>query len=256
MTQPNLAGLDALPVQSSKSRILITLVVDTSSSMQHRDRIGELNRALATWRTELMNDAHVSAQGEIALITFGAGHVQAIDPSGRTTGTVTEPYVPVSQFSPPPLVAGGVTPMVEGLQYALDLVAARRQQLRAAGIQLSSRPMVYLITDGVPTDAEGRATDRWRDLAPVLRQQEAGKHLLFFALGVADAEETVLAGLAPQSWRHLASLNFAEILTLVSASIEAATAASARSESAEQVYANVNQQAGMTGRINDFLNQG
>jgi uncharacterized protein YegL len=256
MTSPSPSQLDALPVQPAKSRILITLVVDNSSSMAEENRIGELNQALARWRTELMKDDHLTRHGEIALVTFGKDHVMAVDPSGRTSGAPTEPYVPVSQFSPPPLAAGGVTPMVDGLQYAFSILAARRQHLRASGIALASRPLVYLITDGVPTDASGHRSENWRDFAPVIRQQENGKHLLFFAFGVEGADPTVLKGLAPKSWRYLAGLDFAQVLTFVSASIEAASSASARSESADVVYQKNNEHLDKQARILAFLEGG
>jgi uncharacterized protein YegL len=253
VTQPPASVRDALPVQPAKSRILITLVVDTSSSMAEGDRIGELNRALASWRAELMKDDHLSSRGEIALVTFGKDHVVAVDPSGQVAGPAPEPYVPVSRFCPVQLEAGGVTPMVEALQYAFDLLATRRRQLRSGGISLANRPLVYLITDGVPTDERGYRSDRWRDLAPMIRQQETGKHLLFFAFGVDGAEQEVLSGLAPASWKLLAGLNFAEVLKFVSASIESASAASARSEPAEAVYGKVNDRLDMVARMTKFL---
>jgi uncharacterized protein YegL len=253
VTQPPASVRDALPVQPAKSRILITLVVDTSSSMAEGDRIGELNRALRSWRDELMKDDHLSSRGEIALVTFGKDHVVAVDPSGAVAGQASQPYVPVSQFKPAELAAGGVTPMVEALQYAFDLLAARRRQLRTEGISLANRPLVYLITDGVPTDERGYRSDRWRDFAPVIRQQENGKHLLFFAFGVDGAEREVLSGLAPSSWKFLARLNFAEVLKLVSASIESASAASARSEPAEAVYARVEERLDLDARMTQFL---
>lgn len=251
MTQPS--ALDALPVQPAKSRLLITLVVDTSWSMQDKDRIGELNRALGSWRSELMKDDHLRRHGEIALVTFGKDHVVAVDPTGRTRGPAQQPYVPVSEFSPPPLEAGGVTPMVEALQYAFDLLASRRQHLRGSGISLVNRPLVYLITDGVPTDAQGHRSDQWRDFAPVIRQQENGKHLLFFAFGVDGAEPDVLRCLAPSSWRFLADLNFAEVLTFVSASIESAAAESARSEPAQDIYEAVGKRLDKEARMANFL---
>jgi uncharacterized protein YegL len=251
MSQPT--ALDALPVQPAKSRLLIMLVVDTSHSMSEGGRIQELNQALSNWRGELMGNDHIRRHGEIALVTFGKNNVVAVDPAGRGAGPTREPFVPVSQFNPPTLEAGGVTPMVEGLQYAFHLLATRRQNLRSSGIPLVNRPLVYLMTDGVPTDAQGYRSDRWRDFAPVIRQQEAGKHLLFFAFGVDGAEQEVLAGLAPASWRFLSHLSFAEVLTLVSASIESASADSARSKPAEEVYRDVNIRMDKEARIRDFL---
>jgi uncharacterized protein YegL len=252
VTQPG-AGIDALPVQSSTSRILITLVVDTSSSMA--PRMAELNQALSSWRQELLSDPHVANAGEISMITFGKDHVVAVDPSGRMAGQAAEPFVPVTDFSPPTLEANGVTPMVEGLQYAMDITAARRQQLRSSGIALANRPLIYLLTDGVPTDGSGHRTDRWRDLAPVIRQQEAGKHLLFFAIGVTGAEQDVLRGLAPDSWYYLADMSFAKVLRLVSASIESVSEGS-RTGSAADAYAEVKDRLDKSGRIRKFLEEG
>jgi uncharacterized protein YegL len=253
MSQPT--GLDALPVQPAKDRLLITLVVDTSSSMAEAGRIDELNAALRSWRGELIGNDYVRRHGEIALVTFGKDHVRAIDPAGRTLEPASQPYVAVSQFDPPALAAGGVTPMVEGLQLAFRVLGERRQQLRARKHPLANRPLVYLITDGVPTDREGHRSDEWRGFATVIRQQEAGKHLLFFAFGVDGAEEEVLAGLAPNSWRLLANLHFAEVLTMVSTSIEAAAAAGAHDQSAEQIHAQVNERLDQQQRIQDWLRQ-
>jgi uncharacterized protein YegL len=251
MTQPQ-AGIDALPVQSVSSRILITLVVDTSSSMSTSGRITELNQALQNWRRELLADPYVAQAGEISLVTFGKDHVVAVDPSGRIAGQATEPFVPVADFSPPTLQAGGVTPMVEGLQYAMEITAARRQQLRSSGIALANRPLIYLLTDGVPTDAEGRRSDRWRDLAPVIRQQESGKHLLFFAIGVTGAEREVLQGLAPDSYYDLGNVSFAQVLRLVSASIDS-VAEGSRTGSAADAYAEVKERLDKSERIRAFL---
>jgi len=251
MTQPT-GGIDALPVQKGSSRILITLVVDTSSSMGASGRITELNQALQNWRQELMADPHVASAGEISLVTFGKDHVVAVDPSGRSTGQATEPFVPVAEFSPPALQAGGVTPMVEGLQYAMEITAAHRQQLRSQGISLSNRPLIYLLTDGMPTDPDGHYTERWRDLAPVIRQQESGKHLLFFAIGVTGANVEVLRGLAPDSNYYLANMSFAQVLRLVSASIETATEAP-RNGPAEEVYEGVRDGIDKRTRIRAFL---
>ncbi|GAA4451180.1 vWA domain-containing protein [Phytohabitans houttuyneae] len=211
---------DALPpVRSAKGRLLLTLVVDTSGSMSQNGAIDQLNSALQTWRTELQRDDALRRTGEIALVTFGKDHVVAVDPSGRSGGQAVEPFVPITDFNPPKLEAGGLTPMVEALQYALQIIAARKETLRAGGVPLAYRPIMHLITDGVPTDESGQPTDRWRDLAPVLRSHEAGNHLLFFALGVHGHDENVLRGLAPESSYHLSGVDFAQVMRLMSASI-------------------------------------
>ncbi|GAA4673695.1 VWA domain-containing protein [Pseudonocardia yuanmonensis] len=247
MNRP-VTGLSDLPVQAAKSRLLLTLVVDTSSSMEG-ERIAELNAALQDWRQQLVEDDVVRRFGEIAMITFGEGHVNLVDLSGDPG----QAYVPVSRFDPPPLRAGGVTPMIDGLQYAFTVLADRRQQLRKDGFSLLNRSLVYLITDGVPTDENGYPTNAWRDFAPVIRRQEEGRHLLFFAFGVDGADEFVLRGLAPRAWRLLADARLADVLSLVSTSIEAAAASSVHDMPADQAYDIVNEQMDRHARMREFL---
>jgi uncharacterized protein YegL len=227
--------VDALPVRQARNRTLIMLVLDTSSSMRQTGAIDELNDALQKWCAELRGNDALQMSGEIAMITFGKDHVVAVDPSGQATGQARRPFVPLRQFHPPELAADGLTPMVEAIQYALEVLSVRKSELTAEGLGLAYRPMVYLITDGVPTDLQGNRTDRWRDVAAMLRQHEAGKHLLFFALGVRGADQEVLRGLAPQSWYLLGDTDFSKVLRLVSTSIGSAQAES-RDAPAEAVY--------------------
>jgi uncharacterized protein YegL len=227
--------VDALPVRQARNRTLLTLVVDTSASMRQFNAIDELNAALLRWRDELRGNDHLQASGEIALITFGKGHVMAVDPGGRISGHTSQPYIPLRDFNPPPLEADGLTPMVEAIQYALEVLSVRKRELVAEGLGLAYRPMVYLITDGVPTDERGQRTDRWRDLAAVLRQHEAGKHLLFFAFGVQGADQAVLTGLAPQASYLLHNTDFTQVLRLVSTSIGSAQA-ELRDAPADAIY--------------------
>jgi uncharacterized protein YegL len=247
---------DALPpVRSAKGRLLITLVVDTSGSMSQNSAIDQLNTALQTWRAELLRDDALRRTGEIALVTFGKDDVLAVDPSGRATGPAPEPFVPLTSFNPPKLEAGGLTPMVEALQYGLQIIAARKEVLSTNGVPMAYRPIMHLITDGVPTDANGQATDRWRDLAPVLRSHEAGNHLLFFALGVRGHDENVLRGLAPESSYHLDGVDFAQVMRLMSASIVQLRDAS-RNTDANTFYRGVRQRHEESEKMRRWLEEG
>lgn len=246
-------SIDALPVQPAKSRLPMALILDTSSSMQHNDRIGELNAALGAWRSELLGNANLARHGEIAMISFGHRGVRVVDPTGRGDGEPVTPFVPVSDFSPRPLVSGGVTPMIEAIRRAFELVATRKQQIRDERRVLMNRPLVYLITDGVPTDDQGRATDRWRDLAPAIRAQEDGNHLLFFAIGVRGADMDVLAGLAPRSHFDLATLNFSQVLRLVSTSMDRTSRTSRMNQPANEAYDTVTQEMTRNEEILSYL---
>lgn len=251
MTDPS-ALRDALPAQAPRGRLPITLVLDSSQSMEASGRIDELNAALQSWRTELLGNDHLASIGEVALVSFGFNYVQVLDASGRVNGRPEQPYVAVRDFRPPVLRAAGVTPMVAALQTALDLVAARRLQLRDSGTPLKNRPLIYLITDGVPTDDQGMPSDSWRDFAPVLREQEKGRQILFFALGVSGADMDVLRELAPSSAYDLADLPLAQVLNFVSTSTERLSSAS-REQPAEDQYRGVRDQQERSDRIREWL---
>ncbi|WBB77773.1 hypothetical protein O7606_16000 [Micromonospora sp. WMMD882] len=228
-------------VQGPSSRLLITLVVDTSESMTDGDAIGQLNRALRRWRDDLRRESRLCRIGEIALVSFGVGGVTVVDPSGRSQGPVAEPFVPVDDFDPPTLPAGGFSPLVAGVRRALAVTAARRDRLAAAGVTMAYRPLVYLLTDGAPSDDRGGDDGSWPALAEELRRQEAANALLFFAFGVRGADERVLNALAPGAYQPIEGSDFPLLLKRVLHSIERVM--SRRDQPASDVYADVSRAA-------------
>jgi uncharacterized protein YegL len=205
-------------VQASKSRLLISLVLDTSSSMVEDDAIGQLNRALQGWRESLAADHYLQRTGEVSMVTFGAGGVRVVDPAGGPE--VTEPFVPISRFQPATLRAGGYSPMTAGIKQAIRLIDERRRTLAGAGIQMAYPPLVYLLTDGAPSDDRGQTCPLWPNLVPELRRQEHQQGLLFFAFGVRGADRKVLEALAPQRFYQAEGTDFTTVLTAVRQSIE------------------------------------
>lgn len=210
----------ALPgTQEAKSRLLVALVLDGSTSMGTNGAIDELNKALREWREQLAGDSYLRRIGEIALVSFGAGGTSVIDPSGRNRTPLPNPFVPIGDFDPPPLTASGFSPMVPAVKHAIELVDRRREELRQAGIGMAYRPLVYLLTDGAPSDEQGRPSDRWQDLAPELRRQEDERLLMFFAFGVQGADMRVLETLAPRGHYRIDSNSFSTVLRAVMHSI-------------------------------------
>ena len=74
-------------------------------------------------------------------------------------------FVPAAIFTPPTLTAGGVTPMFEAIRTAIDLSERRKAELDDEGIQ-RFRPLIFMLTDGGPTDDSGNRVPR-ADWAPV-----------------------------------------------------------------------------------------
>jgi len=239
------------PTQAAKNRLLITLVLDTSDSMKAGDAITGLNRSLREWREELLRRPSIQRIAEIALITFGDGGVRVVDASG---GAVAEPYVTVDKFNPPELTAGGYSPMVPAIRRALAIADERRAALDSAGIGMAYRRLVYLITDGAPSDDRGNDDDSWRDLAPELRrrEQEPGfGGIQFTCFAVQGADRDVLRALAPDALYDIGRANFATVLNRVMQSIE--TSMNKRKDSVSETLKEVSRQDKRAQEMHDWF---
>jgi uncharacterized protein YegL len=155
------------------------LIVDTSGSMDGQP-IAALNEGLRAYRDAVTADPIAARRVEISIVTFG-GSVDTI-----------QPFVAVSQFSPPQLSASGDTPMATAVARSILELESRKQAYRAAGINFY-RPWIFLFTDGAPTeDAE-----KWRMACEGVRRGEADKKFTFYAVGVEGADFAKLAEISP-----------------------------------------------------------
>ena len=162
-------------VDNPEPRCPVILLCDTSGSMSGAP-IDALNRGLAAFREEVSKDEQASLRVEVALVTFGPVRL-------------AQDFVTVDNLTPPKLVADGVTPMGEAINYALDLLEDRKEIYKNNGIQYY-RPWVFLITDGAPTDI-------WHSAAQRVSQAERERRLLFFAVGVEGADMNTLRRITP-----------------------------------------------------------
>ncbi|MQY10365.1 hypothetical protein SRB5_04730 [Streptomyces sp. RB5] len=219
-----------LPVQYSDiefennaQRLPLVLCLDTSSSMNGRP-IDTLNEALDSWTHELQHDVGLSYSVEVAVITFGGHGVRAWQgPNPLQPDTRVSPFVPAHAFRAPRFTASGVTLLTEALELAMQIVAARKTELRAAGLQYY-RPQICLVTDGLPTDGTGHYTESWRRVVPVLGDEQLARRFRLYAIGVGgitDQGEAVLRELAPKFNARLQGFPFKELLQMMSASASA-----------------------------------
>lgn len=181
-------------------RCACLLLLDTSGSMQG-DPIAELNRGLQQFAEELREDRLASRRVEVAVITFG----DRVD--------VVAQFGSAQNFYPQLLTARGSTPMGEAIETGLDLIAARQAEYRGNGIA-TYRPMVFLITDGAPTDQWDRAARRVRD--------GEGRHSFsLFAVGVGGADMKTLAQISVKAPVALNGLAFTDMFRWLSTSLSA-----------------------------------
>jgi uncharacterized protein YegL len=147
------------------------LLLDVSGSMSGQP-IAELNAGLQDYKDSLVADPLVAKRVEVAIVTFG-GEVK----------TVCD-FTTVDNFHPPTLVSGGNTPMGAAIRQGIDMLARRKELYKANGIS-HTRPWVFLITDGAPTD-------EWQSAAAQVQAGEKAKRFMFYSAGVEGANFDVL----------------------------------------------------------------
>lgn len=200
---PDLAGELTL-ADNPDQRTPCVLVLDTSYSMSGAP-IAALNEGLRGFQEALQADALARRRVEVALLTFG--------------GTVAwrQDFVPASGFTAPVLEAGGNTPLGAAVSQALEGVAQRTGAYRQAGVPCT-RPWVFLITDGAPTDA-------WQGAAEAVYRMNLAGQVAFFAIGVEGADMQTLGRIAPPERppQRLEGLKFGQLFEWLSMSLSQAS---------------------------------
>lgn len=185
-------------------RCACVLLLDTSGSMQG-EKISSLNKGLRTFKEELAKDVLASLRTEIGIVTFDSDI------------KVTQPFANVESFKPPTLTAQGLTHMGAGVHKALDLIEAQKTEYRAQGLSYY-RPWVFMITDGEPQGEEDSVVI---GAAQRVREAEEGRRVVFFAVGVDDANMARLSQITVRPPLKLSGLDFGELFVWLSASIGA-----------------------------------
>ena len=197
-----------------ETRVPIVLLLDTSSSMADKRLpaprpIDQLNDAIQSWLVELKSDPSLRYKAEVAVITFGGDDpVSILGPDG-------ELFRPAATLEIPHLAGRGRTPMLRAIRLALSYAADRKKQLDDEGIP-RYRSLLFLVTDGFPTDEEGHFDETWPEVAGELRRLDG--HVLLTCFGTESANFEVLEGLAPGLSLEINKAQFLAVLRLVSSS--------------------------------------
>jgi len=202
--------IDVEFISNPEPRCPCILLVDCSGSMQG-EAIEALDRGMDQLARELNEDTLAKKRVEIAVISFG-----------QSVRTVSD-FQSVSNFSPTHLDAEGGTPMGEAVTVAFSLLEERKRIYREAGIAYY-RPWIFLLTDGAPTDYKTRF---WNQAVDLVKEGEVSKKVLFFGIGVGQADLGKLRELCPENFppKKLVGLSFIELFSWLSSSLRVVSTA-------------------------------
>jgi uncharacterized protein YegL len=168
--------IDVALQTSATQRTPCVLVLDTSGSMGTDGRIDQLNAALQQFEATIRGDETLRQQVILSVIGFGSDV------------SVLRDWTQADEFTAPQLVAGGTTAMGEAMTTAHAAVEDLRGKLKAQGIPYT-RPWIFLMSDGVPTD-------NWQGAAAESRRRCENKRTVVWPFGVTGADPHALHAFA------------------------------------------------------------
>jgi uncharacterized protein YegL len=155
------------------------LVLDTSTSMAKFETL--LNNTLLHIYDTLYTHPEISEFIHLSVISF------------NTDAHVVTPMTDIEQLqSLPSVTCSGATNFVPMCKLVRDRIDQDIEALSAASVAVL-RPVVFVLTDGAPTD---RPVGTWKDGADLLQDLSWKRHPHIVTYGFGSASETVLSSLA------------------------------------------------------------
>ena len=156
----------------AKARALpVIILADTSGSMSVNGKISSLNEAIQNMVSTFKQESARQAEIQVGLITFGGNEAELHLPLAKATG--------IKAIEP--LEATGRTPM--GSAFELATKVLEDKELITSR---DYRPVVILLSDGIPTDS-------WKSGLERLCNSERGQKASRFAMAIgAEANIDVL----------------------------------------------------------------
>lgn len=150
-------------------RLPVYLVLDTSGSMTG-EPIAAVENGVQLLTSTLRTDPHALETAYLSVITFSEHASQVA------------PLTDLSSFQPPSLTASGTTSLGEALSLTAECIE-REVQKSGADVKGDWKPLVFIMTDGQPTDS-------WE--SGLTKFKSAKTALVIACAAGTDADEAVL----------------------------------------------------------------
>jgi len=196
---------DVALVDNTEQRTPLVLVLDRSGSMAGGP-IEQLNAGLKVLEEELKSDLIAAKRVRILIVQLG----------GFDKAEVVGDWCDAMDFSAPVLEANGTTPTGQGVEIALAEIEDEKARYKESGIAYT-RPWLFLMSDGIPTD-------NWEAGAASARDAEKAQRVAMFPIAVGEGShlETLgaFSGRGTHGVKQLSGLQFQELFLWLSTSLQ------------------------------------
>ena len=192
-------------VNNPTARVPVCLCLDVSGSMDGLP-IRELNEGIRHFYEAIKADETALFAAEISVVTFG----------GYNEAVCIEDFANIDRQSVPVVRAGGLTPLGEGVELALNLLERRKQEYKDKGVDYY-QPWLVLMTDGAPNGDPDVLREAIQQTVSLVKQEK----LTVFPIGIGpEADMSMLGKFSPtRQPLRLQGLNFKEFFSWLSSSV-------------------------------------
>jgi uncharacterized protein YegL len=182
------------------------------------DALADAVKEFLTHQTNGVRGTKVGPTAEVAVGLFSGSAVE-----WKHVGpTENRPFTLLSDAEPVEIevAEGEYTPLAAAVKAGVEVMNNRIAQIdQDPDLSLRYRPMIYLLTDGKPEpdgqDLVGAANMLKKYAFDNMRRP----HFFFYALGIGDADDSIMRQLAPDAYFPLRGHSMQKIMRVVTATL-------------------------------------